>query len=174
MAVAPTSRLSPFPDGLVRRTDRCPDETITPLAMVQLHMRPTRTDGLATALLALATLAGVALWSQLPAEVAIHFSASGTPDNYVPKAVGVLMLPAIMLGTLVVLRLALRFDPPSDPMTGPVVTVATMGFLGAIHLLVLGWNAGYPVPIDGLLVGSLVWAVLITAYVVRKEGVSWT
>jgi uncharacterized membrane protein len=137
-------------------------------------MRPTRTDGLATALLALATLAGVALWSQLPAEVAIHFSASGTPDNYVPKAVGVLMLPAIMLGTLAVLRLALRFDPPSDPMTGPVVTVGTMAFLGAVHVLVLAWNAGYPVPMDGLIVGSLVWAALITAYVIRKEGFSWT
>jgi uncharacterized membrane protein len=137
-------------------------------------MRPTRTDCLATALLVLATLAGVALWPQLPAEVAIHFSASGTPDNYVPKAVGVLMLPAIMLGTLAVLRLSLHFDPPSDPMTGPVVTVATMGFLGAIHLLVLGWNAGYPVPLDGLIVGSLVWAALITAYVIRTEGFSWT
>lgn len=137
-------------------------------------MRPTRTDGLAVALVALTTLAGVALWPRLPAEVAIHFSASGTPDNYVARAVGVFLLPAVMLGTLVVVRVALRVDPPSDPMTGPVVTLATRGFLSAVHLVVLGWNVGYSVPMDGLLVGSLVWAALITAYVVNKEGFSLT
>jgi len=134
----------------------------------------SRTDVLSGGLVVLTALAGVALWPQLPAEVAIHFSASGTPDNYVPKAVGVFLLPAIMLGTLVVVRVSLRVDPPSNPTTGPVVTLATMVFLSAIHLLVLAWNAGYPVRIDGILLGSLVWAALLVAYVVRKEGVSWT
>jgi len=136
-------------------------------------LSPHRTDRLAVGVVAVTALAGVALWPQLPAEVAIHFGASGTPDNYVPKAVGVFLLPAIMLGTLVVVRVSMRVDPPSNPMTGPVVTLATMGFLSAIHLLVLAWNAGYPVPLDGILVGSLVWAGLLVAYVVRNE-VSWS
>ena len=132
----------------------------------------SRTDTLAAVAVALTALAGVALWPRLPAEVAIHFSASGTPDNYVPKAVGVVLLPAIMLVTLAVLRIALQADPPAHPQTGPVVVLATTGFLGVVHLLVLGWNAGYAVPPDGLLALSLGFAALLTGYVVWREGVS--
>ncbi|MBX0287195.1 DUF1648 domain-containing protein [Haloarcula salinisoli] len=131
-----------------------------------------RSDGLAAGIVALAALAGIALWPQLPAEVAIHVSASGTPDTYVPKAVGVLLVPAIMIATLLVLRVALYVDPPSNPRTGPVAVLATMGFLAAVHLLVLVWNAGYPVPLDGLLVGSIVFGALLCGYAIWRERLS--
>ncbi|WP_277542159.1 DUF1648 domain-containing protein [Haloarcula laminariae] len=129
----------------------------------------SRADGLAVGLVALAVLAGVALWPRLPAEVAIHFSASGAPDNYVPKAVGVAGLPAVMLATVIVMRAAMGADPPSDPQTGPVVVLATTAFLGVVHVLVLAWNAGYAVPLDGLLPGSLVFAALLVGYTLWRE-----
>ncbi|MDS0282053.1 DUF1648 domain-containing protein [Haloarcula onubensis] len=132
----------------------------------------SRTDGLAVGIVALAALAGVALWPQLPAEVAIHFSASGTPDNHVPKAVGVVLLPGLMLGLLVLVQAGLAADPPSHPQTGPVVVLSTTAFLGVIHVLVIAWNAGYPVPLDGLLVGTLVFAALLVGYSVWREGTS--
>lgn len=53
-------------------------------------------DLVALASLALAALAGVALWSQLPAEMAVHFDASGTPDSYVSKRVDVLLAPVFV------------------------------------------------------------------------------
>ena len=134
----------------------------------------SRADALSGGLVALAVLAGVALWPQLPAEVAIHFSASGTPDNYVPTAVGVFLLPAIMLGTLLFTTVALRADPPSHPHTAPVVVVSTTAFLGVLHVLVLAWNAGYPVPLDGLLPGTLAFAACLIAYTHWREGVSWS
>ncbi|WP_324665421.1 DUF1648 domain-containing protein [Haloarcula sediminis] len=129
----------------------------------------SRSDSLAAGISLLAALLGVALWPQLPGEVAIHFSASGTPDNYVPKAVGVVLLPALMLVTQLVLKGAMAVDPPSHPQTGPVITVATTGFLGLVHAFVLAWNAGYPVPLDGLLVVSLVFAALLVGYTVWRE-----
>ncbi|PSP82603.1 hypothetical protein BRC96_10320 [Halobacteriales archaeon QS_6_64_34] len=66
----------------------------------------SRSDSLALGISALASLSGIALWPQLPAEVAVHFSGSGTPDNYVSKAIGVALLPAIMLATLLVLNVS--------------------------------------------------------------------
>jgi len=132
----------------------------------------SRSDGLAVGIVALAALVGVALWPQLPAEVAIHFSASGTPDNYVSKPVGVFLLPALMLALVLVLRISMAADPPSHPQTGPVVVLATTAFLGLVHVLVLAWNAGYPVPLDGLLVGALVFAAVLVGYTVWREGFS--
>ena len=129
----------------------------------------SRSDGLAAGIVGLSALAGVALWPQLPAQVAIHFSASGTPDNYVSKAVGVVLLPAIMLSTLLILRVALHVAPPSHPRTGPVAVLATTGFLGAVHVLVLAWNVGYPVSLDGLLVGTLVFVAMLVGYTLWRE-----
>lgn len=131
-----------------------------------------RTDWLAVGIVALTALAGVALWPQLPAEVAIHFSASGTPGNYVPKAVGVFLLPAVMAVTLLVMRAAMRFDPPDDPRVGRVGTMATMSLIGGLHVLVLGWNLGYPVPFDLVFVGSLLWGAVLCGYAIRREGLS--
>ena len=132
----------------------------------------SRADSLAVGITLLSALLGIALWPQLPAEVAIHFSASGTPDNYVSKALGVTLLPAIMLATLLVLHVSMAVDPPSDPRTGPVITVATTAFLGVVHVVVLAWNAGYPVPLDGLLVGSLLFGAVLVGYTLWREGVS--
>ncbi|RLM97010.1 DUF1648 domain-containing protein [Haloarcula sp. Atlit-7R] len=131
--------------------------------------RQSRADIVSGAIIALTAMAGVAVWSRLPAEVAIHFSASSTPDNYVSKPVGVVLMPALMLATLVVLEWAFRYDPPDVPQVAATVTVATMAFMGAIHGLVLAWNLGYQVPFDLVLVGSLVWAVLIVGYAVKME-----
>jgi len=132
----------------------------------------SRSDGLAAGIVALSALVSLALWPRLPAEMAIHFSASGTPDTYVSRAVGVALLPAVMAVTLLILHAAMRFDPPADPRVGRAATVATMGFLGGLQLLVLGWNLGYPVPFDFVFVGSLLWAAAICGYAIRREGLS--
>ncbi len=124
-------------------------------------------------LIALSVLVSVALWPRLPADVAIRFSASGTPDNYVAKPVGVALLPVVMVLTLVLMQWAMRHDPPADPHVPAVVTVATTGFLAALHVLVLGWNLGYPVPFDLVVVGSLVWAAGLCGYAIRRESISF-
>ncbi|WP_226011798.1 DUF1648 domain-containing protein [Halomicrobium salinisoli] len=128
-----------------------------------------RTVGASLALVALTALAGVAVWPRLPAEMAIHFSASGTPDSYVSKAVGVALVPAIMLATLLLIEGAMRVDPPADSRTADAVTVATMAFVAAVHGLVLAWNLGYAVDFGLVLVGTLLWAAAVCAYAIRRE-----
>ncbi|WP_459193373.1 DUF1648 domain-containing protein [Halosimplex sp. J119] len=129
----------------------------------------TRADWLSIAV-AVATLgAGLVLWGRLPAEMAIHFSASGTPDNFVPKAIAVAALPALMIALPLVLDGAARLDPPEDPQVIEVVKVATAGLLAAVQGLVLAWNLGHDVPFDLFMAGVAVWAVALVGYSVARE-----
>ncbi|MBR2471289.1 MAG: DUF1648 domain-containing protein [Clostridia bacterium] len=41
-------------------------------------------------------VAGVALWNQLPAEIAVHFDINGNPDNFASKGFAVFLLPLLM------------------------------------------------------------------------------
>jgi uncharacterized membrane protein len=165
MVVAPPLGVVPSPTPEQEIYDATTNRT--PMSLPR-----SRTDGLAVGIVALTALAGVALWPQIPAEVAIHFSASGTPDNYVSKPVGVFLLPVLMVAMLLVLNVSMAADPPSHPQTGPVVVLATTAFLGVVHVLVLAWNAGYAVPLDGLLVGALVFGASLVGYTLWRERVS--
>ena len=130
----------------------------------------TRRGVLDGGLIALATAAGLVLWPDLPAEMAIHFSASGTPDNYVPRLVGILLLPAVMVVTLIVIRWAESVDPPDERRILAVTSTGTMVLLGVVHVLVLAWNVGYDVPFDAVLVGAVLWAVVLGGYAILREG----
>lgn len=114
-------------------------------------------------------LAGVVALPGLPDQVAIHFSASGTPDTFVPPLVAVLLLPAIMVFTYLFLRYAPTFDPTANIAVLRVTTLATMALLGAIHVIVLAWNLGYPINIDLILPGVIVWTILVVGYALYKE-----
>lgn len=129
-----------------------------------------RSDWLALSLVVATAAVGVALLPRLPAEVAIHFSAGGTPDNFVPRSVAVVMLPLIAVGTIAIVRLAARVDPPNDPRSIDVLIVGVTGLLCAIHLLVLGWNLGYAVPISLVVVGAVLWTSGLAGYVVLREN----
>ncbi|SDF02096.1 DUF1648 domain-containing protein [Halorientalis regularis] len=129
----------------------------------------TRLDAISGGLALLTALAGLAVYPRLPAEVAIHFSASGQPDNYAPRAVAVAAIPVVMVLTHLVIKWAARVDPPDDPRTMRGITVATMLLLAVVHGLVLAWNLGYAVPFDLVLVGVLVWGALVAGYAVVRE-----
>lgn len=128
-----------------------------------------RADWLALSLLAATTLVGLTLLPRLPAEVAIHFTAGGTPDDHVSPLVAVLLLPVITLSTIVVVRVAARVDPPEDPRSIDVLLVGVTAMLCTIHLLVLGWNLGYAVPMWLVVVGAVLWTTGLAAYVVVRE-----
>ncbi|MFB6152908.1 MAG: DUF1648 domain-containing protein [Halodesulfurarchaeum sp.] len=105
-------------------------------------MHPDRRfDLLAGGLMAIPLLAGFALWTELPARVAIHWSASG-PDTFVAKPVAIVGLFLFGLGTIAFVRLA----PHSMTNTpgGKNVTVLFLGVVFAwVHGMVVVWNLGY-------------------------------
>jgi len=138
-----------------------------------MALRLDRYDWLSLALVAATLLAGLALWDRLPAELAIHFSASGEPDSVASKPVAVVSFPALMLATLLFIEGAGRVDPPEDPSVLGVVTVATMALMAAIQGYLFAWNLGQPVPFALLMGGVGVWTVVVVGYTVARErGIS--
>ncbi|MCC6986211.1 MAG: DUF1648 domain-containing protein, partial [Anaerolineales bacterium] len=63
-------------------------------------------------LVAIALVAGVVLWRQLPDQMASHWNANDEVDGYMSKSKGVFLMPLITLGMLG-LFLAL---PSMDPL----------------------------------------------------------
>lgn len=116
-----------------------------------------------------ATAFGLALAPRLPAELAIHFGASGTPDNYVPRIVALFSVPVISLATIAVVRGAARLDPPTDPRSIDTLVVGTTATLSTLHLLVHAWNVGYAVPMSLVAVGAVVWMLALAGWVVLRE-----
>lgn len=116
-----------------------------------------------------AVIAGIAALPWLPAEMAIHFSATGTPGTYVPSMVGIAVVPVTMVVALPVLNAAFRVDPPERERTAVTVTAAVFALLLALHLLVLGWNLGYGVPFEFVFAGALLWGAVVTAYALAVE-----
>ncbi|QLD89976.1 DUF1648 domain-containing protein [Natronomonas salina] len=126
---------------------------------------------LALAALALAVVAGVALWPRLPAEIAVHFDASGTPDNYVSKPVGVLLAPAIGLVAVGIVRYAERADPTADPRVLAVSVVFVGGLIAYVQGLVLAYNLGNAFSMTTALAPVFVAAAALVGYALYREGV---
>lgn len=99
-------------------------------------------DRFAVGLLAAVVVAGLALWSALPEQMAIHWGASGNPDNHVPKPLAVLGLPAFGAATIAFTRLApdsLKTNPGGENLA--VLFVA--GVFAFLQGVVYAWNLGY-------------------------------
>ncbi|EMA41995.1 DUF1648 domain-containing protein [Halococcus hamelinensis] len=136
-----------------------------------MNLRPNRVDLVGTAIATLTLLGSLTLWSQLPSQVAIHFSASGDPNTVVPKAIAVALIPAVMLGSLAILRVAAHYDPPDDERVFVVTAIGTMLLLlAAVQFLVLGWNLGYAISMDAVLVGAVLWVVALVGYSYHRTG----
>jgi uncharacterized membrane protein len=99
-------------------------------------------------LIAVAVIAGVLLWDQLPEQMASHWNANDQVDGYMSKFWGVSLMPLIVLGMLV-LFIAL---PGMDPLKANIAQfrgafnlfiVLITVFMLYIHGLTLAWSLGY-------------------------------
>ena len=100
------------------------------------------------AMIAIATLAGVLLWDQLPDQMPSHWNINDQVDGYTPKFWGVFLLPLITLG-MFLLFLAI---PSIDPMKANIAQfrgafnlfiVLMAGFMLYLYGLTLAWSLGY-------------------------------
>lgn len=108
-------------------------------------MRFTRYDYAGVALLGLVAVAGVALLPSLPDRLAVHFGTGG-PDSFVSPFVGVLLLPAVGVGTVAFLRLVSA--RPGTNAVSPSYGLLLAAFLAYVQAVVLAWNLGYPVDVS--------------------------
>ena len=66
-------------------------------------------------------LAGVILWSKLPEQFPIHFNAAGEVDGWSSKAVGVFVMPLILVAAQWLCALgSLKMDPKANNLEGKV------------------------------------------------------
>jgi uncharacterized membrane protein len=138
--------------------------------MDDVSRRVPRVDPWSVVIVVLTASIGSVLRSRLPPTVAIHFSAAGTPGNYVPRAVAVFGMPLVMVLTLAVLRGAARIDPPEDPRAFDVVVRSTMLLLAVVQGFTLGWSLRYRIPFAVVPAVVVLWSVLVVGYSLRAEG----
>ena len=99
-------------------------------------------------LIGLAALAGVALWNQLPDQMASHWNANDEVDGTMPKFWGVFLMPLITLGMLVLFLIL----PGVDPLKANIAQfresfnlfiLVIVAFMLYVHGLTLAWSLGY-------------------------------
>lgn len=76
-----------------------------------MKKKSNKTLIITTILCLLPVILAVLLYNRLPEQIAIHFDASGAPDNYLPKALAVFGLPVLMA----VINLYTHFRIDNDP-----------------------------------------------------------
>ncbi|MFC7200666.1 DUF1648 domain-containing protein [Halospeciosus flavus] len=121
-----------------------------------------RVDLIAIGLMALPVVAGLVLWPELPARLAIHWSG-GTPDTYVSKPVGLLGIFAFGVATV----LFVRYAPASMTNTpgGKDVSVLFLGVVFAwVQTTILVWNLGHRFDVGLSVVPILLLAGLLVVY----------
>jgi uncharacterized membrane protein len=99
-------------------------------------------------LIALAVMAGVLLWNQLPDQMASHWGANDQVNGYISKFWGVFLMPLITLGMLALFLVV----PSIDPLKANIAQfresfnlfiVLIVAFMLYIHGLTLDWNLGH-------------------------------
>jgi uncharacterized membrane protein len=100
------------------------------------------------AMIALALLAGAALWNQLPNQIASHWNTYDQVDGYISKFWGVFLMPLITLAMLVLFFVL----PGIDPLKANIAQfresfnlfiLLIVAFMLYIHGLTLVWSLGY-------------------------------
>jgi uncharacterized membrane protein len=99
-------------------------------------------------LLALAVLAGVVLWNQLPDQMASHWDTNDQVNGYLPKFWGVFLIPLITLGMFVLFLVVPGIDPLKANIaqfreTFNVFIVVIVAFMLYVHGLTLAWSLGH-------------------------------
>lgn len=132
--------------------------------------RLSRLDLASLGVVLLALVVGVVIWPRLPEQVAIHFSASGTPGNYVPRTVAVGAMPAVMVATGGFLKAVARIDAPASERAYDAIVCSTLLLFLIVHLFILGWALGYRLPFVVIPAVVVVWTVFVVGSALASEG----
>lgn len=109
----------------------------------------TKTTSIMTlTLIAIAIIAGVLLWNQLPEQMASHWNASDEVDGYISKFWGMFLMPLVTLGMFALFITLPNIDPLKANIASfrsafNLFIVLITAFLLYIHGLTLAWNLGY-------------------------------
>lgn len=103
---------------------------------------------LVLSMIAVAVIAGLLLWNQLPEQMASHWNTNDQVDGYMTKFWGVSLMPLIILGMLALFIVV----PGIDPLKANIAQfrgafnlfiVLISAFMLYMHGLTLAWGLGY-------------------------------
>ncbi|MFQ3275252.1 MAG: putative membrane protein [Candidatus Nanohaloarchaea archaeon] len=137
-----------------------------------------KTDYLAALLLAaLIAVTGYG-FTELPGEIAIHFDASGQPDNYMPLIPGLLLLPGIGIITFLLFRYLPKIDPLGENYESfkdlfELLKLLLVGIFTYLQGLIVAWNLGYQYNISLMIAPVIFSAYLLTGKIMEKADRNW-
>jgi uncharacterized membrane protein len=101
-----------------------------------------RMDLVGLGALGLAAAVTAAVYGALPDPIATHFDLHGTPNGWMPRAIGAWLMPVFGLGVWAFVRFMARVLPRADKTrlgesTLALVAALTAIFMAAVHVLLL-------------------------------------
>ncbi len=91
---------------------------------------------------------GFYYYSQMPSFVASHWNSEGQVDGYMPRLLGLFLLPIISAGIFALLSLMPKIDPLKENIKKfrkyyDLLVLIIILFLFYIHLITIWWNLGW-------------------------------
>lgn len=124
-----------------------------------------RTAILTTIVCLIPVLAGAILYSKLPDTVVTHWDASGTPNGWESKFVGVIVFPGILVLVNLLFPVLLKVDPKYKNMDGKllglvqwIIPIISMFCSGTTLSAALGKEL--PIPLMGTLLIGLMFVAI--------------
>jgi uncharacterized membrane protein len=117
-------------------------------------------------------------WPHLPERMPVHWGLSGEPDRWGARLEGALLLPAITLGTVLLLRFLPRIDPrranyeKMREVYDFVIALMATVMLG-IHSVVLATALGHDVPIATVVPAFIGLLFILLGNVLPKARSNW-
>ena len=125
------------------------------------------------------TIAGAALWSQLPDPMASHWNENDQVDGYMSKFWGVYMMPLITIGLFLIFLLIPNIDPLKANIAqfrgafNLFITVI-IAFMAYVHVLTLRWNLGYTdLGIGKAMLPAMGLLFIVIGSMLRKAKRNW-
>ena len=116
-------------------------------------------------LAAIGVLMSLAVYAQLPENVAVHWDLAGNPNGWMPRPVGAFFSPVFLLALAGLLRVVPRIDPRQENYQRfgsayETITASALLLVLATHAIILAIATGHRVPV-GRIVPALVGALFV-------------
>ncbi len=127
---------------------------------------------------AAATLFAVLSWPRLPEEVASHWDIHGAVSGTMPRIWLVLMMPILAVALAGILTIAPKVDPkrrnfPLHAGAYWVVANAVLLFLALVHVLVIGYNLGWPIRLEKVMMPGLGILFMVIGNLLTRVRPNW-
>jgi len=124
-------------------------------------------------LIVIGLLAGLLLWNRLPEQLPAHWNVNDQVDGYMPKLQGVLLMPLVTAGMLLLFMVV----PAIDPLKANIARFRTafnlfilvlIAFMLYIHGLTLAWGLGYHFGMSRAMLPLIGVVFLVTGWMMRS------